>query len=157
MNIQWIYIWVLDKATISELCCPNWPIGVPSFSQVMLGTGNPEAWHDKVTCEPRVWFRDSQGEPSRTGGTVEMFRYQGGTSAERGLEWNTVKGEKDSRVVSLPWTVSLNVLSTCPATLETLQVYVPSSATWGPKINSWHWEFDLGQKSVSIPSLIQFN
>lgn len=30
------------------------PIGVPSLSQVMLGTGTPEASHSRATWEPRV-------------------------------------------------------------------------------------------------------
>lgn len=48
------------------------PIGVPSLSQVMLGTGTPEASHSRATWEPKVKFRDSWRDPSRTGGTVEI-------------------------------------------------------------------------------------
>lgn len=49
------------------------PIGLPSLSQLMLGTGTPVASHSRATREPRVEFKDSLRGPSSTGGTVETF------------------------------------------------------------------------------------
>lgn len=105
--------------------------GRPFLSQLSCGGGDPLATHSMLTELSSTVVSCSVVSllPSITGGTEKVAKWQ--IEKQQKIKSNSL-----SRVVNLPYTLTLNILSSSPAGLLATQVYLPLSEVWASfKVN----------------------